>query len=156
MTNRSKNEQRAATTNQTHNQVQQWCFILQRAGYRLTPARRAIVATIADFCSPFDVHQVLACARREHPNLGLATVYRTLETLEALGLIQRLHDDQGCHNYIELGEESPPLVRCASCGRLDYLESVSLHALLDTVVAQYGYQIERYSLQLRGICGECQ
>lgn len=155
MTNRSKDEERAAATNQTHHQIQQWCFVLQRAGYRLTPARRAIVATIADFCGPFDVHQILACARGRHPNLGLATVYRNLETLEALGLIQRLHDDQGCHNYLGLGKESPPLVRCASCGRLDYLEGVSLQALLDTVVAQCDYEIERYSLQLSGICGEC-
>lgn len=152
MTKRSKDEQRAETTDQ----IQQWCFVLQRAGYRLTPARRAIVATIADFCSPFDVYHILICARGKHPNLGLATVYRTLETLEAVGLIQRLHDDHGCHNYIGLGEEIPPLVRCASCGRLDYLEGVSLQTLLDTVAEQYGYQIERYYLQLSGVCGGCQ
>lgn len=146
-----KEQQRTSTT-----WTQQWCTRLRRAGYRLTPARQAIVTTIADINGPFNAPQILDCAQAKQPQLGLATVYRTLDTLEALGLIQRLHDDAGCHNYLGVGEEVPPIVRCASCGRLDFLEGISLQVLLDTIVGHCDYQIDRYSLQMSGTCGECQ
>lgn len=152
MRNRSGDDQQTAIAKRT----EQWCIVLQRHGYRLTPARRAMVATIAGYRGPFNAAQILACAQAKQPRLGLATVYRTLETMEALGLIQRFHDNQGCHNYLGLGEESPPFVRCSNCGRLDYVEGVALQAFVDTVAAQCNYQIEHYSLQLSGVCGECQ
>lgn len=152
MTNRSGDEQQLETTHRT----QHWYEVLQRAGYRLTPARRAIVTTIADFDGPFDAPQILGCAQAKQPQLGLATVYRTLETLAALGLIQRLHDNQGCHNYLALGKKIPPLLRCSNCGRLEYVEGVALQTLIEAVAAHANYQIEHYSLQLSGLCEECQ
>jgi len=155
------NEEQSTTADRT----KQWCGVLQRAGYRLTPARRGVVATIADYVGPFNAAQILARAQAKQPRLGLATVYRTLETLDALLLIQRLHDNQGCHSYLALAEDNLSFIRCSNCGRLDYVEGVArqglidtnaLQALIDTVAVHCNYQIARYSLQLHGLCEECQ
>jgi Fe2+ or Zn2+ uptake regulation protein len=67
-----------------------WLDSLQESGYRLTAPRRAIVAIIADSSRALDAIEIYDQGRSEHPRLGLVTVYRTLEKLEQLGLVQRV------------------------------------------------------------------
>ena len=80
----------------------------------------------------------LAADLREagHP-VGLATIYRQLEKLEAAGRIHRIHTEDGAlFQYCPHSEESHPcfLLRCESCGRIshldcDHLEELTHHLL---------------------------
>ena len=84
----------------TNPKVEEWLECLRANGYRLTEPRRAVVETIAlsqHVLSPFDVFEQ---ARRNYPKLGLVTVYRTIEKLGELDLIQRVHQPSGCQAFI--------------------------------------------------------
>ena len=80
--------------------AQSWLTQLKENGYRLTNARKAVIETVAGTTfalNPLDVYEQ---AKANCPGLGLVTVYRTLEKLEELGLIQRVHQPNGCNAYL--------------------------------------------------------
>ncbi|MGW8250194.1 MAG: transcriptional repressor [Anaerolineales bacterium] len=90
----------------TPSKTEVWMRRLQANGYRLTEPRRAVVAAISQsqhLLSPFDVFER---ARQSYPKLGLVTVYRTLEKLEELELVQRVHQPEGCQAFIAAPDTS--------------------------------------------------
>lgn len=132
-----------------------WLESLQKNGYRLTPARRAVVRTVAASRRALSPVQVYDTARRRYPALGLVSVYRTLEKLEELGLIQRVHQPEGCQAFIAAGQGHQHLLLCQVCGRVTFFEGDDLHALISSLARRTGYHIEEHWLQLFGVCPAC-
>ncbi len=138
--------------------VNHWSSTLRAHGYRLTPPRQVLLTIVVTHPGSFSSVELLGIAQTHYPKLGLATIYRTLETFEQLGVVPRLHDTQGCHHYMacrEAATHAPPLLHCHNCGRLEYLEGASLQAFIDYLIAQSDYQIDQYWLQLSDLCREC-
>jgi Fe2+ or Zn2+ uptake regulation protein len=132
-----------------------WLTQLQENGYRLTEARRAVVETVATSKRALTPVEVYDAARKDHPALGLVTVYRTLEKLEELRLIQRVHQPQGCQAFITLGEGHQHLLLCQRCGRASFFEGDELEDLIDSISQKTGYSIREHWLQLFGLCENC-
>ncbi len=133
-----------------------WLTKLQLEGYRLTDARRAVVETVAQSpraLTPAEVHDL---AKEQYPKLGLVTVYRTLEKLEELGLIQRVHQEQGCNAYLSHAEGHQHLLICQSCKKAVYFEGDDLDTFFATVGKKHGFIVKEHWLQLFGLCEECQ
>ena len=80
--------------------AERWLTQLQENGYRLTEARRAVVDVIQKSTRALTPLEVLDLARKKYRALGLVSVYRTLEKLEELHVIQRVHQPQGCQAFI--------------------------------------------------------
>jgi Fe2+ or Zn2+ uptake regulation protein len=138
--------------------VDSWLVKLQMNGYRLTEPRRAVVETIAlsrHVLTPFDVFEQ---ARRQYPRLGLVTVYRALEKLEELKLVQRVHRPSGCQAFIAAFSGHQHLLICQSCGRVEFFsgDSERMDSLMSSVGVESGYQIHEHWLQLFGLCARCQ
>ena len=140
------------------NPVNEWLARLQDNGYRLTAPRRAVVETIANsqlLLTPLDVY---ARARPRYPRLGLVTVYRTLEKLEELRLIQRVHRPSGCQGFIASQAGHQHLLICQECGRVEYFngETDRMDIIMSQVGTESGYQVQSHWLQLFGVCRLCQ
>ncbi len=138
--------------------IDAWLERLQANGYRLTEPRRAVVETIAlsqHVLNPFDVFER---ARRNYPKLGLVTVYRTIEKLEELDLIQRVHQPSGCQAFIAACAGHQHLLICQNCGRVEFFsgDSEGIELLMAEVSRESGYQIGDHWLQLFGVCQSCQ
>lgn len=133
-----------------------WLEKLQASGYRLTGPRRSVVKVLADSRYTLRPAQVFAEARRLSPNIGLVTVYRTLERLEELGMVTRVHELDGCHSYIAAPVGHQHLLICRSCCRAEYFNGEDLAPLTDQLTAERGYQIQDHWLQLFGLCPQCQ
>lgn len=136
--------------------VESWHKQLQSNGYRLTNARRAVVQTVAGSRRALSPMQVFELARSRYPALGLVTVYRTLEKLEELKLIQRVHQLSGCNAYLALAEGHQHLIICLECGRAEYFEGEQMEDFFTEVGKRHGYHVCEHWLQLFGICRECQ
>lgn len=136
--------------------IHAWLDELQAGGYRLTSARRAVVETIASSPYALDPAQIFQNAHVAYPRLGLVTVYRTLEKLEALGLVQRVHRADDCNAYIANQGGHHHLLICTRCGRAEYFSGDDLSSLIHTVEQERGYQIQGHWLQLFGLCSVCQ
>jgi len=135
--------------------IENWLTQLQDNGYRLTGARRAVVEIIGTSQHALTPVEVYDAARDQYPALGLVTVYRTLEKLEELGLIQRVHQPQGCQAFIMAGKGHQHLLLCSKCGKTILFDGDDLDQFIKSVARKTGYQINEHWLQLFGLCENC-
>ena len=132
-----------------------WLSQLNEQGYRLTGSRRAVVETMAASVRALTPIEVYDTARKSYPALGLVTVYRTLEKLEELHVIQRVHQPQGCQAFIAASQEHEHLLLCQNCGQVTFFEGDDLDTLIGVISKKTGYQIREHWLQLFGLCQTC-
>ena len=125
-----------------------WLHQLEQNGYRLTPARQAVVRALA--ASPYAITplELFETARRRHRPLGLVSVYRTLEKLEQLGLIQRVHQPEGCQAFVSATHGHQHLLICRQCGRTAFFEGDDLQPLIRSISRRTGFSIGAHWLQL--------
>lgn len=132
-----------------------WLEKLQASGYRITGPRRAVVQILSDSNYILNPTEIFLEARPLYPNIGLVTVYRTLEKLEELGLIIRVHEIDGCHKYIAGPEGHQHLLICTSCNRAEYFEGEDISPLIAQLAIERGYEITDHWLQILGTCPDC-
>ncbi len=132
-----------------------WLVQLNEQGYRLTGARRAVVEIMAQSKHAITPIEIYDEARAAHPTLGLVTVYRTLEALEGQGLIQRVHQPQGCQAFIPAPAGHQHLLLCQQCGQAAIFEGDDLETLIRSIARKTGFQITEHWLQLFGLCPNC-
>jgi Fe2+ or Zn2+ uptake regulation protein len=135
--------------------VEKWLGSLEASGYRLTKARRAVVDTLATSEQALNATEIYDLAREQYPSLGLVSVYRTLEKLEELDLIQRVHHPDGCQAFIAGFTGHQHMLICQSCGRACFFEGDDLNPLFQRVEQESGYEIREHWLQLFGLCATC-
>jgi len=133
-----------------------WLAQLQASGYRLTTPLRVLVELLVNATRTLGPVDLYDLGRRKYPKMGLVTVYRTLEKLEELGLITRVHQANGCHAYLRAANGHEHILLCTRCGRVEYFAGDDLSALMDRVARQSGFVIQEHWLQLHGLCAGCQ
>jgi Fur family ferric uptake transcriptional regulator len=133
-----------------------WLKRLQENGQRLTSARRAVVETVAASPRALTPLQIFDAARRRYRRLGLVSVYRTLELLEGMRLVQRVHRLEGCQAFIAASTGHQHLLVCRNCGRVLPFAGDDLQGLMASVSRKSGFQIEAHWLQFFGLCSDCQ
>ncbi len=138
------------------NRQERWLQVLQRRGYRLTAARRAVVRVLAESGHTLTPSEIYHAARRLYPALGLVSVYRTLEKLETLGLVQRVHQVEGCNTYFPNVAGHQHVLLCRRCRQARFFSGDDLDALVNKLQAETGFAIEHHWLQLVGLCERCQ
>ena len=111
--------------------------------------------TIAGSTRALTPLQVYDAARRRYRALGLVSVYRTLEKLEDLHLVQRVHQPAGCQAFVAAGRGHQHMLLCQRCGRVTYFEGDDLDKLIGSLSARTGYRIREHWLQLFGLCEKC-
>jgi Fe2+ or Zn2+ uptake regulation protein len=142
--------------NPCYERKEEWLECLQASGYRLTRPRRAVVETLANSQRALNATEIYDLAREQYPSLGLVSVYRTLEKLEELELIQRVHHPDGCQAFIAGFTGHQHLLICKKCGHTEFFEGDDLEPLFRRVAQESGYQIQEHWLQLFGFCFQCQ
>lgn len=133
----------------------EWLAKLANSGYRLTQPLHVIVDVLAGSdraLSPVDIYDL---GRQAYPKMGLVTVYRALEKLEELGLVQRVHHPGGCHMFLRAAHGHEHLLLCTICGRAEYFSGDDLSALMNSIAARSGFEIHEHWLQLFGLCQQC-
>jgi Fur family transcriptional regulator, ferric uptake regulator len=124
-------------------------------GLRLTRQRRAVLDEVAQAASSVSALEVFDAARRRCPELGLTTVYRTLDILGEIGALRRVHGHRHCEAFVPAGAAHGHTVVCSACGRVTEFTECDMHAVADAAAEQTGYRITEHFLQLSGLCGRC-
>ena len=116
-------------------------------GYKATPQRLAVIGALAA-----EQHQSLEEIRGRCPEVGLVTVYRTLDLLSEIGLVRRL--DLGDGPRYELAEDHHHHLICESCGEISEFEECPLDpARLPEIGG--GFEVRSHSLEVYGLCAAC-
>lgn len=132
-----------------------WERKLRGQGYRMTGARRSVVRVLQQSPRPLSAGDLHERARRHHPRLGLVTVYRTLEVLERLGLVRRIHGDGSCHAFVAASPGHRHAITCEECARTTEFDGDDVCLLTEGVEEKTGYRISGHWLQLTGLCPSC-
>ena len=131
--------------------------LLRVQGYRVTAPREAIVEAILGFERAFSADDLLQHLSEGDSGVGRATVFRTLDMLVGLDLLDRLHAADGCHSYVLAHSQSQHYhhLICNSCGTVVPFESCNVETLYPSVSKETDFQISGHMLELFGLCGAC-
>lgn len=120
-------------------------------------ARRTVVEYLGfqDCClSAQEIHDRI---RAGGHRIGIASVYRALDGLDELGLVQRVDLGDGISRFERvdpLGDHHHHLV-CGDCGKVEPFEDPALEAAIVSVAGGRGYEVAAHDVVLRGACGDC-
>ncbi|MCY6484042.1 Fur family transcriptional regulator [Clostridium aestuarii] len=132
---------------------------LKLNGYKLTPQRRAIVNIIIENKGKhLTAEELYDLVKIECPEIGLATVYRTIQLLEEIGIVYKLSLDDGCNRYELVNEDQVHQhhhLICTKCGKVIEVEGDLLDSIEKKLETKYKFKIQNHSVKFFGICDKC-
>ncbi len=128
---------------------------LRAAGFRLTTARRAVLAELlADRAEHPSVEELTERIQRHLPSIHLSTVYRTLDLLAAVGILVEVHLADGPASY-HLASDTHHHALCARCGAVIDLPGQITSGLGRQLADEHGFHLAVTHLTLTGLCDRC-
>jgi Fur family ferric uptake transcriptional regulator len=115
-----------------------------------------VAALVADQAGHFAAADIVEAARERDLPVGRATVFRTLDVLLELGLVERLDLPSGEHAYVACESSHHHHIVCSSCGRSQDIDDSGLRSVVREVARQTGYHVDAHRLELFGRCPDCQ
>lgn len=132
---------------------------LKSLGLKLTPQRRATLEVLYNKKGQhLTTEEIYDLVKVDCPEIGLATVYRTLQLLEEMGLISKLDLDDGCSRYeynVHEDDHQHHHLICQSCGKVIEVEIDLLDQLEEEIERVYHFAIKDHKVKFFGICAEC-
>ena len=132
-----------------------WSEAFAGTDYRLTNQRRLIMRQLMSakkYVTAKELHVRLSRLRR---TIGLATVYRTLETLRELGLVATAAQARGETAYLYCGGEHHHHAVCTRCGRVDDVPCRSLPGFASMLSRGLRFRLTEHQLEFYGVCARC-
>jgi Fur family ferric uptake transcriptional regulator len=130
---------------------------LAESGQRIGSARAAVVDFLAaQTCchSAQEIHDALAAGGAR---IGLASVYRAVDSLVDVGVAQRVEIGDGIARYepVRPGNEHHHHLVCDGCGKLEPFHDDALEAAIEAVERSSGYAVASHDVVLHGACTDC-
>jgi Fe2+ or Zn2+ uptake regulation protein len=136
--------------------LETWKASLRQGGYRVTQPRLQVMEIISASNSPLTPQDIYHRSLVLESPPGIASVYRTLEMLEELDLIQQIHQPDGCHAVYPTLEGHKHLLICTCCGGMQIVEgNEGMSDYISNIEEQTGYRVDEHWLQLFGLCQDC-
>lgn len=131
---------------------------LAAQGVRLTAGRKMLVEIIQDSRDHLDAATLLSLAKKKDSHIHRATVYRTLDLLKRLGLIDELdlmHLEGEKHFYEARTKSEHFHLACFRCGKIVEHKTPTFDRLKREVSEQTGFSIDVIRLEIGGECQNC-
>jgi Fur family ferric uptake transcriptional regulator len=128
---------------------------LQEHGYRLTPARQAILVALASSRGHVSADALVEIVHQGAPNVGRMTVYRTLDLLTELGLLRPVYQGTAAAHYIFMDQGHHHHFVCVTCNEVIEFDACVLKEIEQAVGQHYQFEIQGHLLELYGRCQEC-
>jgi Fur family ferric uptake transcriptional regulator len=130
--------------------------VLGGAGLHQGKARLAVIEVLARNDCCLSASEIFDALRGEGRAVGLASVYRALEQLSRLRLVQRLEfgDVARFERALPDGDHHHHVV-CDDCGRVEPFADRPLEKALDRLGGSLGFEVEGHDVVLRGSCADC-
>ncbi|WP_119068988.1 Fur family transcriptional regulator [Aggregatilinea lenta] len=129
---------------------------LREEGHKLTQQRAAILHALLHTATPLSPAEIQVLGQKYCADLGLVTVYRTLELLEGMQIVRAVHVADNCHGFALSTPGHTHHLVCERCHAVVEIEGCGLGEFLDSLAARTGYQITSHWLEISGLCAECQ
>ncbi len=129
---------------------------LRQNGHRLTPQREMILAVICESGGHFTADDILQRAHARYPYLNKSAVYRTLELLTRLGVLNQTDFGQGHVEYELHQHPHHHHLLCRRCGKRTEVDEQLFVPLQKALRAEYGFIADLDHFAIFGTCRKCQ
>lgn len=135
--------------------------MLAEKGLKMTTQRRVVFEALTEredeHLSPEEIFEII---KDKYPEMGLATIYRTLQLFEELGLVYKLNFDDGCYRYEILSPHMNEVHQhhhliCTQCGRIIEVKEDLMNSLEEIIEKQYNFEIKNHIVKFTGTCSQC-
>src|SRR5690625_7902033 len=133
---------------------------LHAKSYKLTPQREATLLVLLEHESGhLSAEEIFLLVKEKAPEIGLATVYRTLELLSELKIVDKINFGDGVSRY-DLRKEGVEHFHhhlvCMECGSVEEIIEDLLSEDRKSVEEEWQFQVKDHRLTFHGICKQCQ
>jgi Fe2+/Zn2+ uptake regulation proteins len=129
--------------------------LLRDNGFKVTPQRLAIYNVLSGTKAHPSAEMIFNELQPLYPTMSLATVYKTIEILKEIHLVQALNVGEDSFRY-DANTINHPHVRCMSCGRVDDLDNIDSRNFVNEVAGSTTYRLTGQQFYFFGVCPECQ
>lgn len=123
-------------------------------GGRVTTARRALVTALVQARGHVTADDLAALVQKAQPDVHLSTIYRSLDALERIGVVDHVHLGHGRAVY-HLADEPHQHLVCEVCGAVVEVPDATFAELSDTLRRDYGFTIRPNHFAVLGRCRAC-
>lgn len=128
---------------------------LDRAGFHVTEPRRVIAELVAARHGRFSAQDLVTEARRGRRHVGRATVFRSLEIFERIGLVESVHLPTGEHVYVACEPAHHHHLVCEACGTSTEVGDVGIAPIARTIEERTGFLLDSHRIEFFGLCPAC-
>lgn len=131
---------------------------LQEKDYKLTPQRQLVIQILLKNTDKhLSAEEVYQSVKETNPDIGLATVYRALELLSDLEILQKIDfgDGRARYEFREEAHHHHHLI-CTACGKVEEFGEDLLDSLEAQVSQQSGFRVTDHQVKFYGYCKDCQ
>ena len=129
--------------------------ILTQKGLKNTKSRHAVVEVLQNAQSPLSAEEIYLEVKRQGVSANLSTVYRILELLEKMTLVEKIPTENGKAVFELIHEEHRHHLICTGCRRRVPISDCPLEKLEREVGRETDFSITGHRLELYGICPDC-
>ena len=128
---------------------------LAAAGERVTRQRLLVANALAAAGRQLSADQLYRGLRRQVPDIGRATVFRTLETLVEAGVARRLELDGHVYAYVACLPKHHHHLACTRCGRVEEIDEAYVRPIAERLEREMGFEVDDARLDFYGRCATC-
>ncbi|MDE0291494.1 MAG: Fur family transcriptional regulator [Candidatus Dadabacteria bacterium] len=129
--------------------------VLREKGLKSTAQRLAVVHVLHTSGKSLSVGEIHDRVKDMLGTTGLATIYRTLEMFEDLGIVKRLHFPYGRHGYVFSQGEHVHHMVCVDCGGVFDFPECPVESFDYASIEKQGFRVKNHFVQLFGQCLKC-
>lgn len=134
--------------------------LLKEKGLKVTTQRKVILEVLASKPEQhLTAEEIYELVKNKNPEIGLATIYRTIQLLSELRLIDKLSLGDGYVRY-EIGKNDSKghhhhHLICLECGKIDMFADDMLEDLEEKIYKKQGFKVTDHEVKIYGYCKEC-
>lgn len=129
---------------------------LRDAGYKITHARRAVLSALHDSGGHLTSAEITERVESEHPAIGRASIFRTLELLTSLAVIRPTYVNPTTPTYVLMSQEGHHShIICTECDRVIELDECHVDSLIGDLEYRHHIRLTGHLVEFYGICESC-
>ena len=131
-----------------------WDEVLREHGFRITPQRQLVLEAVNSLrhATP---ETLLAEVQKTAGAVNLSTIYRTLEVLEQVGLVNHAHIGHGAPTYHSVDEDPHIHLVCDTCSKVDSIPAKAADLFVQLLRDEAGFETDVAHVSVHGQCAEC-
>ncbi|MCK5293229.1 MAG: transcriptional repressor [Arcobacteraceae bacterium] len=132
--------------------------IIKSKGMKYTEQRAVILQILVNLDEHLNAEEIHSIIQKDYPeqNIGIATIYRTLNFLEEVNLISSISFGKNGKKYEGNTDEHHDHLICTSCGKIVEFLDDDIEKRQEDIATKNGFKITDHSMQIYGLCQNCQ